>query len=54
MGWPFEEFEVRFQAQARDISLLHSIQSATEAHPVSCAMGTGDSFPGGKAAGAWN
>jgi hypothetical protein len=28
------------------------VQAGSEAHPVSCTMGTG-SFPGGKAAGAW-
>jgi hypothetical protein len=33
-------------------SLLHSIQTETETHPASYSMGTGGSFPGGKAAGA--
>jgi hypothetical protein len=35
-------------AQARDFSLLHSIQTGSEAHPVSCPM---DTFTEGKAVG---
>jgi hypothetical protein len=31
---------------------LDSIQAGYEAHPASYPMGTGGSFPGGKAAGA--
>jgi hypothetical protein len=45
-GW------VRFPAGARDFSLLYSVQTGHEAHPASYPMGTGGSFPGGKAAGA--
>jgi hypothetical protein len=32
-------------------SLLHSVQTDSGAHPASYPTGTGDSFPGGKAAG---
>jgi hypothetical protein len=28
------------------------VQTGSEVHPTSCPMGTGGSFPGGKAAGA--
>jgi hypothetical protein len=47
MGWTAW---VRFPA-VQDFSLLHSIQTGTWAHPASCPMGTGGSFPGGKVAG---
>jgi metal-dependent HD superfamily phosphatase/phosphodiesterase len=36
----------------QDSSLLHSVQTAFEAHPASYPMGTGGFFSGGKAAGA--
>jgi hypothetical protein len=36
------------------ISLLHVVQTGSEVHPTSYPMGTGGSFPRGKAAGAWN
>jgi hypothetical protein len=45
---------VRFPAGARDISLLHSFQTGSGAHPASYPMGTGSCFSGGKAAGAWS
>jgi len=32
----------------------HSIQSGPGAHQASFTMGSGGSFPGGKAAGAWS
>jgi len=32
---------VEFLTQARDISLLQSVQIGHEAHPVSCSVGTG-------------
>jgi hypothetical protein len=35
----------------RDLYLLHGVQTSFGAHPVFCPMGTGGSFPGGKAAG---
>jgi hypothetical protein len=34
-------------------SFRHRIQTDSEAHPASYPMGTGDSYPGTKAAGAW-
>jgi hypothetical protein len=43
--------EVRSPAGSEDI---FSSQTGSGAHPVSCTMGTGSTFPGGKsAAGAW-
>jgi hypothetical protein len=33
-------------------NFLHVVQTGSRAHPVSYPMGTGGSFPGGKAAGA--
>jgi hypothetical protein len=38
--------------RGRDFSLLHSVQSGSGAHLTSHAMGTGNSFLGGKAAGS--
>jgi hypothetical protein len=32
-------------------SLLHGVQTGCQDHPVSYPMATGNSFPGGKAAG---
>jgi len=32
----------------------HRVQIGSGAHPVSYPMGTGSSFPGDKAAGAWS
>jgi hypothetical protein len=48
MGWMAK---VRFPA-VQDFSLLHSVHTDSGAHPVSYAMGTGSSFPRGKAAEA--
>jgi hypothetical protein len=42
---------VRFPA-VQDFSLLHNVQTGSGAHPASYPRGTGDSFLGGKAAGA--
>jgi hypothetical protein len=42
---------VRFRAESRDFSLLHSSQTGPGARPASYPMDTGGSFPGGKAAG---
>jgi hypothetical protein len=33
---------------------LHVVQSGSEVHPASYLIGTGGSFPGGQAAGAWS
>jgi hypothetical protein len=35
-------------------SLLNSVQTGSVTHPASYPMGTEDSFPGDKAAGAWS
>jgi hypothetical protein len=40
---------VRSPARAKDLSSSLCIQTGSEAHPVSCPMGTGGPFPGGKA-----
>jgi hypothetical protein len=42
---------VRFPAGAGHFSLHHRVQNGSGAHPASYAVGTRDSFPGGKAAG---
>jgi hypothetical protein len=36
---------VLFPAGARDFSVLHSVQTGSEAHPASYTMSTGASFP---------
>jgi hypothetical protein len=36
---------VRFQAREEDFCLIHSVQAGSGAHPASCPMGTGGSFP---------
>jgi hypothetical protein len=41
---------VRFPA-VLDLSLLHSVQTGSGAHPASYPMGTGGSFPGCKEVG---
>jgi hypothetical protein len=40
---------VRSQAGAKDFSSILCVQTGSEAHPVSCPVGTGGPFPGGKA-----
>jgi hypothetical protein len=40
---------VRSPAGAKDFSSSLCVQTGSGAHPVSCTMGTGGSFPGGKA-----
>jgi hypothetical protein len=42
----------RFPAGAGNVSLHHRVQNGTGPHPATYTMGTRDSFPGGKAAGA--
>jgi hypothetical protein len=46
-GW------VRFPG-VQDFSLFHSVPTDSGAHPASCPMGTGGSFPGVKAVGPWS
>jgi hypothetical protein len=41
---------VRPESEARNCSLLHSVQTATGAHPTPYLMCNGDSFPAGKGA----
>jgi hypothetical protein len=50
-GWTTEgsEFESRW---GQEISLLRVVQTGSGAHPASYSMGTGETFPGGEAAGA--
>jgi hypothetical protein len=48
-GWSV----VRIPAETGNLPLHHCIQTGSGAHPASYPMGTGGSFPGGKAAGAW-
>jgi hypothetical protein len=43
---------VRFPAEGGNFSLHHCVHTGSGAHPASYPMGTGGSFPGGKAAGA--
>jgi hypothetical protein len=43
---------VRFPAGAGNFSVRHHVQTGSGAHPTSYPMGTGGSFPEGKAAGA--
>jgi hypothetical protein len=43
---------VRFPAESVYFSLFHRVQTGSGAHSASYPMGTGDSFPGRKAAGA--
>jgi hypothetical protein len=43
---------VRFPAGAGNFSLHHRVQNGSRAQPASYPMGTGGSFPGGKAARA--
>jgi hypothetical protein len=45
---------VRFPARAGNFSLHHRVQNGSGAHPASYPMGTGGSFLGDKAAGAWS
>jgi hypothetical protein len=47
-----EESRFDSPARARDIFLLHGVQTGSRAHPVSYPMGNGSSFPRVKAAGA--
>jgi len=43
---------VRFPGGAGNFSLHYYVQNGSGANPASYPMGTGGSFPGGKAAGA--
>jgi hypothetical protein len=41
--------EVRSPAEAKDFSSTLCVQTGSGAYPVSCKMGSGVHFPGGKA-----
>jgi hypothetical protein len=41
---------VRSPGGAKDFSSILCVQTGSGAHPVSCTMGTGGPFPGGKSA----
>ena len=41
---------VQFLAGERELTLLHNLQTDSGAYQTCCLMGTGDSFPGTKAA----
>jgi hypothetical protein len=41
--------EVRSPAKVRDFSFNLCVQTGSWAHPASCTMGTGGTFPGAKA-----
>jgi hypothetical protein len=43
---------VRIPVEVGNFSLRHSVQTGSGAHSACYPMGTGGSFPGGKAAGA--
>jgi hypothetical protein len=45
---------VRFPAGAGNFSLHYRVENGSGAHPASYPMGTGGSFPGVKATGAWS
>jgi hypothetical protein len=42
---------VRVPVGVKNFSLVYIVQTGSGAHPTSYPMGTGGSFPGGKAAG---
>jgi hypothetical protein len=47
-----EETRYFKKSTCQEFSLLHVVQTGSGVHPTSYIMGTGGSFPGGKAAGA--
>jgi hypothetical protein len=51
MGWTIEKSEFEFW-EGQEFSLLHVIQTGSGVYPTTYPMGTGGSFPGGKAASA--
>jgi hypothetical protein len=48
-GMDDRAIEVRSPAGAEDFCSIPCVQTGSEAHPASYPMGTGGSFPGGKA-----
>jgi hypothetical protein len=53
-GWTTEGSEFRVPVWSKLCSLLHVVQTGSGVHPTSYPISIGDSFPGGKAAGAWS
>jgi hypothetical protein len=49
-----QTISVWFLRGAGNFSLQHHVQTGSGAHPASYPVGTGGSFPGGKATGAWS
>jgi hypothetical protein len=47
-GLDYRAIGVRSPAGAKDFSSILCVQTGSGAHPVSCTMGTGGPFPGGK------
>jgi hypothetical protein len=45
----FHPAGVRSPTEAQDFSSILCVQTGSGAHPDSCTVGTGGSFPGGKA-----
>jgi hypothetical protein len=48
-GLDDQAIEVRSPAGTKHFFSILCVQTGSGAHPVSCTMGTGDPFPGGKA-----
>jgi hypothetical protein len=48
-GLDVRAIEVRYPTGAEDFSSSPCVQTGSEAHPASYPVGTGGSFPGGKA-----
>jgi hypothetical protein len=53
-GMDDRDSKVWFPAGAGNLSLHHRVDTGSGAHPAFYPMGTGGSFHGGKAAGAWS
>jgi uncharacterized membrane protein YgcG len=56
LGYGLDDWgcRVRFPAGAGNFSLHHRVKTGSGAHPASYPTGTGGSYSGGKAAGAWS
>jgi hypothetical protein len=51
-GYGLDDQGVKFESRwGKEFPLLHAVQTGSENRPASYPMGTGGSFPGGKAAG---
>jgi hypothetical protein len=54
MGWQPRDLGSILTKGKVDFSLLHNAHTGSGAHPASCTMDTGGSFPEFKVAGAWS